>query len=119
MQPSPAFSELSRAVRPAPEPLGRDTVPQPALPVVKGALPVAFHEPICLTPAICTSLATPFITSCVVSEPTPVSARGVGAPDGSACAAPMPSRLVTRPALIAAVARRFLEITAFPFDGEV
>src|SRR4051794_15254470 len=118
---SPGVSELISAARPAPEPLGRGTALQPALPVLKVAEPVALKEPICFTPGlpIVTSFAIAFMRSCVVSEPTPTSARGDGAPVGSAWAAPMPKRLVTSPALMAAKARRFLEITAVPFDDEL
>src|SRR4051812_34072734 len=99
MHPSPALREFSNAVRPAPDPFGRATALQPALPVLKVAEPVALNEPSCLTPLIKTSSEIWFITSWVVSEPTPTRARGEGAPDGSAWAAPMPRRLVTSPAL--------------------
>src|SRR3954454_13081016 len=121
MQPGNAvpFSDARRAARPAPEPLGRVTALQPALPVSNVAEPFALNEPICLTPLMLTSSAIWFITSWVVSEPTPTRARGDGAPLGSAWAAPMPSRLVTSPALMAAKAIRFLEITAVPFDDEL
>jgi hypothetical protein len=51
--------------------------------------PVASYEPISLLPLPSVmTLARPFITPWVVSEPTPANWRNWGGPLGSACAGP-------------------------------
>lgn len=77
-QPSLTWSEFSSAVRPAPEPFGRAMVHLLLTAgsfVVMFAPPTALYEPSTLVPLTVTTWERPFITSCVVSEPTPESCR--------------------------------------------
>src|SRR5262249_38125736 len=92
MQPSAAASELTSAVTPLPEPAGRRMLLQAGLTagslVVMVAEPNASYEAISLVPVTgsTTTSESPFITSWVVSEPTPARSRNVGGPLGSAWA---------------------------------
>src|SRR5690242_13275001 len=71
MQPSPAASEASSAVRPAPEPFGRGLFWHAADDwVLMVAEPVASYDPSTLVPPIVIALARASSTPWTVSEPT-------------------------------------------------